>query len=64
MFITADFLEDSGLELGLIGLSAFWAKNPLHGTFNIPKLMSDLEWGLVWHPFTCNSHLLDGFLII
>jgi hypothetical protein len=55
-----------GFELGTwLGWTfAFWAKIPLHDTFKVPKLLSDLEWGLVWHPFTCYSQLLDGFLII
>jgi hypothetical protein len=61
MFVTVDFLEDSGLELGQVGLSTFWAKVPLDGTFRVPKSLSDLDWGLVWHQFTCKSQLFDGF---
>ena len=64
IIIAADFLEDSGLELGKVGFSIFWFEVTKNGTFEVPKLLGDFEWGLIWCPFAIDPQFLDGFLIV
>jgi hypothetical protein len=43
IIIAADFLEDSGLELGKVEFAIFWFEVTRNGTFEVPKSLGDFK---------------------
>ena len=64
IFVAPDFLEDSGLEFGEVRFAALRFEVGKNGLLKFIESARNGEWGLLWHPLTRNSELLEGFVVL